>query len=338
MENRTVLFLYPELNSVDEVERKAIIRIISDLKLVINGANRHIKKILQQEENFSYIRCLPNIEMEEANKHPLGQNIDFVRVCVIGNNDNDYENSYNDICHKYVNNTLDISHLIGLHIDNNCEVVNFSKPKDSPFDVIVKSNLEDLVVLLISIMLDTSLYHYFSLNNDIKYRKKFSEIKMHGIKKELSIDEYGDVYDLDDIKYLPFSYSYIKKYTQSIKSTSTSSVEEIIYSLIEKYFEFIKNCVCFRLKYNANKESETPYAIKAQNIKNALEKVVKSSSCSANKKYIIALNETIANNKNPMLESDYFLVDDDDNVIENWLSTFALPLNGFSLFHVVIGD
>lgn len=338
MENRTVLFLYPELNSVDEAEQNAIIRIISDLKLVINGANSHIKKILQQEENFSYIRCLPNIEMEEANKHPFGQNIDFVRVCVIGHNNKNYENSYYDICKKYVNNTLDISHLIGLHIDNNLKDVSFSKPKDSPFDVIVKSNLDDLVVLLISIMLDTSLYHYFSLNNDIKYRKSFSEIKMKGIKDDLSIDEYGNVTNLADIKYLPFSYSCIKKYTLSAKKELDSSVEEIINVLIKKYFDFIKKHVCFHLEYNNKKESKNPYAEIGPNIKSALSKIVKSSHCSFNQKYIIAVDATIAKERDPVKDSDFWIVIDDDAVIENWLSSFTFPLNKFLLFHIKIGD
>lgn len=338
MENRTVLFLYPELNSVDDAEQNAIIRIISDLKLVINGANRQIKKILQQEGNFSYIRCLPNIEMEEANKHPFGQNIEFVRVCVIGHNNKNYENSYNDICTKYANNTLDISHLIGLRINSDLENVCFSKPNESPFDVIVESNIEDLVALLISIMLDTSLYHYFSLNNDIKYRKKFSEIKMDCIKKDMKIEDYGQVIDSTSIKYLPFSYPYIKQYSLSIENQQDSSAEMIINSLIKQYFLFIKNYACTHLEYNAKKEAKNPYIKMSTNLKSALDKIVKTLDSSVDNNYILAIHNGIEKSKNPSLNSDYFMLIDDDNIITNWLSSFTVPLNEFTLFHLKIGD
>ena len=338
VENRTVLFMYPDLGDVDAKEQNTIIRIISDLKLIISESNRQIGKILQEEANFSYIRCLPIIGMEEANKQPTEENIDFVRVCVIGYDHKNYEESYKEICSQYEKNKLNISHLIGVKIDSQSTSVKFSKPDNSPFDVIVESNFDSLVAILISIMLDTSLYHYFSLNNDIAYRKNFSNIKMEGIKKELKEEDYDEISNLENIRYLPLSYPYIKKYLKLSKKNTETSKESVINDLINYYFEFVKNYACYHLEYNHIKEANKPYAQVKANIKKALQTIIDESFFQPNNSYIVAIKNDISVAQGLQINSNYFVVAENNDVIKNWLRTFVKPLNNCSMFHIKIGD
>ena len=72
-----------------------------------------------------------------------------------------------------IHNNLSISHLVGLRICSSSSQVKFTEPNGLPFDVIIETGLEDLEAILVSIMLDISIYHYFCLSNDLLYRKNF---------------------------------------------------------------------------------------------------------------------------------------------------------------------
>lgn len=337
--SRTVLFLYPDLEDDNLIEQNIISKIISDLKIIINTSNRNIRKILQ-DGSFSYIKCLPYIEMEEANKKPTIRMVELVRVCVIGYNEKNYEDVYSDICEKYLNNTLNISHLIGLKINTDLKAIKFTKPEESSFDVIIESNLNDLESILISIMLDTSIYHYFSLNNDIEYRKNFSQIKINGIKSSKYVDYYGNDIDLSNIKYLPFSYPYVKKYFELQSENSNQEREKIISELITAYFTFIKQYVCKAIDYNRRKEPKRPYDIEADNIMAALDIIIKDPIFEVGNTYIVAVKNSFVEGQSISINKDnvVYVIKDYENTITEWLSLFANPLNNFSLFFIKIGD
>ncbi len=336
MESRTVLFMYPDLGKVDSVEQSSIVRIISDLKLVISEANRQIGKILQNEDNFSYIRCLPTIGMVEANKRPNEENIDFVRVCVISCDKNNYESTYSDICNQYANNNLKISHLIGLKINSDSEKTQFSRPDGSAFDVIVESNFDNIVGILTSIMLDTSLYHYFGLSNEVEYRKQFSLIKMEAIRANSLLDGYGNIDNLEKIIYLPFSYPYIKRYFEPHENRSEK--ELIINNLITDYFVFIKETVCKHLEFNNDKEISKPYANINNRIKDAITMAIMEPFFEVDSSYIVAIDNAIPKGKIVEVGVDCFVVKDDGNNIKNWLLNVTKPLSGYTLLYIKIGD
>lgn len=335
VENRTVLFLYPDFEDYDTKEQKQITNLISDLKIIINTSNSMIEKILE-DGSFSYIRCLPLIEMEEATKQPSEKYANLVRVCVIGYDNEDYEEIYNNICDKYIKNKLDITHLVGLKIKSNLEGVKFSKPSDSPFDVIIEANLFNLDLVLISIMLDTSIYHYFSLNNDIKYRKNFSKLKIKGIKQIDLIGEFGEIGDLSNIDYLPFSYPYVKKYFMA--NVQNQTCQEITDKLIKEYFSFILSFICINIEFNKLKEPKKllPNSID-DNIKKALNIIIKKDIFKSGNTYILSIN----NNINEHIKENDFSIIECNNVdlaIKSWLSKFKEPLTNTSLFQIRIGD
>lgn len=338
-ENRSMLFLYPEYENFDPKKQGIITSLLSDLKIIINTTNFNIKKILR-DGSFAYIRCLPYIEIEEINRTPTQKMKDLVRVCVIGYNDQSYEDSYSEICQGYANNTLDISHLIGLRITTDSNEPSFSKPKNSFFDVIIESNLCDLESVLISIMLDTSLYHYFYLDDDIKARKEFSTIKVQGITKIGKMEAYGMISNGEEISYLPFSYPFVKEYFTVIDSLDNACVN-ITNNLINSYFDFIKDFLCVSLDFNSRKELIDPYktTIK-ENVKTVLEKSIIDPFFEKGHSYIVAINCNVKksrkafDNCEPMIYA--FKVSED--IISRWLSKIKSSLTNYLMFLVKIGE
>ena len=338
-DNRTVLFLFPDYEEYETISQLVLTRLISDLKIIINTSNENIRRILQ-DGGFSYIRCLPSIEMEELNKNPEPESADLVRVCVISHDNEDYESHYKEICESYSKNEVEISHLIGLRINNIKEEVSF-KESDSSFDVIVETNLNDLECVLISIMLDTSVYHYFSLDNNIRFRKNFSKLKVEGIKESDYAAEYGTNVNWEGITYLPFSYPYVKEYFDKSVHNPSEKHEAIISELIESYFDLILSHICKSIRYNKRKELLTPYDSgvnkKAQK---ALDKIIEFEIFEPNKEYIVLIKKTLDLNKNISINADdnIFVLEIQDTTITEWLSRFSEPLTDYLLFRIIIGD
>lgn len=339
-DNRTVLFLYPDFETYNTEDQNLITKLISDLKLIINASNTKIGKILQ-DGSFSYIRCLPFIEMEDATKKPSDDLVDLVRVCVIGYNDKNYENIYSDICDDYEKNKLDITHLVGLKINSSLETIKFIKPNNSSFDVVIETNLSNLELILISIMLDTSIYHYFSLNNDIKYRKSFSKLKIQGIKELNYIEDYGKDTDFSKIDYLPFSYPYVKRYFKSHGENKNEVCKKVTDDLIKDFFSFIISCVCIMFEYNNRKEPINPYIKDInQNVKNVLNKTIKDDKFKLGNTYIVAIDSNINESSKIIINENVFMLECNDLevALKEWLSLFCESLTDFLLFQIKIGD
>ena len=340
VENRTVLFLYPDFENYDTAEQKLITKLISDLKIIINYSNNRIGKVLQ-DGSFSYIRCLPFIEMEEATKQPTPELVDLVRVCVIGYDDKNYESIYSNICEDYVRNKLEITHLVGLKIVSNMESIRFTKPAKSPFDVVIETNLRNLDLILISIMLDTSIYHYFSLSEEVKYRKNFSTIKIDGIKESNNLEDYGEIIEISNINYLPFSYPFVKRYFSLRGQNKNEQSKDITDELIKEYFSFIKNWVCTSIDYNTRKERMNPYQSEIKpNIKKSLDTIVKYEIIKPGKTYLVAINMNIEEiTEDSINNKGVFVIEvsDLDSALHDWLSLFNEPLTNYSLFQIKIG-
>lgn len=336
---RNTLFLYPNLNEFKEEEQNTILKLISDLKFIINDSNEKIERILRNG-SFAYIRCLPTVEMEGITYVDLEDDSvsELVRICIIEFEGNNYESDYKTICEKYTNNSLGISHLVGLKINLSLKEVNFIKPDNSPFDVVIETGLNNLKAIIISIMLDISIYHYFLLSNVIDYRKKFSNIKMQGIKNSDLKDEYGKNVDFDKIKYLPFTYPYIKNLLSLDSNINESTSKDKIENLIENYFDFIKNYVCNTIMYNRLKESNMPYdEIKYKYIED-LEKVVSLPQIELGKQYFILIKNGISNTSCIEIDNkNVFVIEDNETSLTEWLSIIQNPLDNFSLYYIKIG-
>ena len=335
VDTRKTLFLYPKLDDFPLKKQREIFKLIEDLKIIVNISNQTIENILR-DSSFAYIRCLPCINIEEVHSSILQtvENVERVRICVIGYNETDYEKSYSNICKSYAENHLNISHLVGLKIRTDINDVNFLKPEDSSFNLIIETGLVDLENILVSIMLDISIYHYFSLNNNLSYRKCFSSLKMKCIIDSEQKSDYGDTTEFDKIRYLPFSYPYVKKITDI---SSIENVKVIILKMIKDYFQFITSYVLTEMIFDKNKELEDPYSlneIPKDHLNYISEKINEERFMPGNNYCIIINNQSI--NEDTIGDTTY-VIKDDEYAIEKWLSSFPDNLNDFSLYYIKIG-
>lgn len=325
-ETRKTLFLYPKLENLDIHKQIKIIDLITHLKIIVNVSNEKIARILR-DSSFAYVRCLPSVNVEELCAEMLiNEEVERVRVCVIGYNEASYENSYSHICQQYVQNKLNISHLVGVKINTSVNSVSFYKPEGSPFDVIIETGLFNLENILVSIMLDISIYHYFALSNDIQYRRKFSALKMNSIRESNHINEYGDNVNLGEIHYLPFTYPYVKK----ISEDKNGEISSIINEALDEYFEFIARYVCSEIFFDNNKELNEPYSYKGvpnDHISSLCEIVANLDTTASGNYYAI-----IGVSREPTI------IRDNDEARFTWLSKFTRPLNDCALYYIRIGE
>ena len=344
-DTRKTLFLYPRLdivlddgtnNTGQKEEQTKVFDLIADLKIIATISNETIERILRNT-GFDYIRCVPVINVEEMHHFPsISSDIERVRICVIGYDNNSYESAYKEICDNYINNKLKISHLVGLKISTSSESVVFSKPEGSAFDVVIETGLMHLTNVLVSIMLDISIFHYFSLSNDIEFRKMFSIAKMEYIKCSSFSSIYANGDELKSINYLPFSYKYINE----LRNCDTDEQKRIIKNLVDNYFDIVRRFVCKHISLTRYKELKDPYGC-SSSINEEHLSVIRTLATNfiTGKQYIVVIKDDIDSSKDvSMQDDDLFVFASDDDVVSKWLSKFSTPLDGFSLYYITIGD
>lgn len=237
---RKTIFLYPEANELTPTLYEETSKLITRIRTVVNISNELIKGILCGG-SFSSVKCKPTVTMK-----CVGDNLESysdysnVRICIAKYNGIDYTSNYVNIIDAVKNDRTDISHLVALYIFSGHHPMKFYKDSDNQFDAIVETDLDHLEHLLTAIMLDISLYHYFSLSNDLKFRKHFNNIKFHYIKNKFSPEcikrVYGENIESTQSIYLPFSMEKVLELSRRTKqSTKKKSVDE----LIRKYGVFL---------------------------------------------------------------------------------------------------
>lgn len=180
MSQRKLLFLYPEtLTNCTLLELDEIMKLSEDLDYIANDVNEFVKDVTEtyltkETTLLPKIECLPVSDFKK-----MLTEFHDVRVCLVKYNDVDYSSCYTDIVKTYHNNQQDISHLISLTIDTSIKdnEIFWNNDCENNFDVNVKTNLNQLNVVLTSIIMDIIFYRYFKLSDDLTQRKSFSELK-----------------------------------------------------------------------------------------------------------------------------------------------------------------
>ena len=247
---RKTAFLYPAFSELDRETVLITNDLITNVNLVVRAANDSIKSILSQG-GFSFINCFPTVSMkpisEESTAHVDSNN---VRICILKYNDIDYSENYELLINDYKNGRSDISHLVAVSIQDRDQKVKFEVDPLGHFDVIVKSNIDRLKQVLIAIMLDISLYHYFLQSNSLNDRKDFNKVKIDYISNFLKEDIYNSYGVMGDEKlpsYLPISWKYTTKFE---RYKTKDSRREHILSLIDFYASFLVNSIAYEVVFN----------------------------------------------------------------------------------------
>lgn len=239
LERKTV-FLYPKGDELENQSYKITSHLIKRIRKIAFISNRTIKEILYGG-SFSHIKCKPIVEMKCIGQHTEKMlDCSNVRICIAKYNGIDYRNNYNQIITSRKENKNNISHLVALYISNTKQKPKFSSDENDDFDAIIETDLDHLESILIAIMLDISLYHYFQLDNDIEFRKRFNSIKFQYIishfEKENLEKTYGIVGANEKTIYLPFSMENVNALQKITKRTHRN---DIIKELIVKYSVFL---------------------------------------------------------------------------------------------------
>ena len=251
---RNAVFVYPDINSKEfsKEEMKITTRLVTNMYTIVDMANRRIEAMLCCGA-FLRINCLPTAKLTMV---PAVTNSklkkDNIRLCIIKYKNIDYSGNYMEIVNDYKSRRSNISHLVALNIlDDNDDTVCFEQDKEDRFDVVIKSNRSHLENILVSIMLDISLYHYFLLSKELRERIEFNQKKINYIINNNSTEKlkeiYGTSFETYIPKYLPFSLIYIKNVYESDKPLA-----EIINDVLINYSKFISSILLVIVHINNN--------------------------------------------------------------------------------------
>lgn len=302
---RKTIFLYPKTSEINYELYQTTSQLITRIQKVVVISNRLIEEILCSG-SFSYVKCKPVVDMK-----CVGNNVENfsdysnVRICVAKYNDLDYTSNYMKIVDEVKNEKTDISHLIALHIYSNRRPINFYKDENNQFDAVVETDLDHLEHLLTAIMLDISLYHYFSLPSDLNFRRNFNNIKFDYISNLINKDDirkvYGEAVNLECPIYLPFSMKWVIELN---RRTKKSAKNDTIQTLIQNYGIFLIETISKILEvdehgYISNEE------LKKEEYFSFLEEYVKrermKTSNIVNEEILIISSTVLTDNDTPVM-------------------------------------
>lgn len=239
---RNTVFLYPDLTKCSQEERLCTLNLITKLTAVVKMANRQLKDLIEGGK-FSFVNCMPEVYMHCVSDDPAtfgeqdnkerGKKQDNVRICVTNFDGHDYTENYQELVRKYKAGETNISHLVALDLSTIPRGTQFSPDNNEKFNAVISTSMESLETVLVSIMFDISLYHYFLLSDDLRDRKKFNEVKYKYIINQFTQAEqrthYGAVLSSDRILYLPISLPKVKIINRRTKIESRQdAVEELL--------------------------------------------------------------------------------------------------------------
>ena len=248
---RKMLFLYPPNLEVRDIKKiKDMMNLSTNLNYITNEVNDIVRKI-----NDCYLiksmQSLPKVECSSVtDKAKLVNEFHNVRICLVKYNNVDYSSSYDEVIKMYKGGQQDISHLISLTIDSNISDICWNNDKKEEFDVNIETNLDQLKIVLISIMMDIILYRHFNLSSDLRKRKEFSIIKRNYILDTYKNNGTQKVYhntqnELRNTQYLSICYPKIFSYFNSHFNLKEMDLDALISELVTDYWTLITKLLYF---------------------------------------------------------------------------------------------
>ena len=249
---RDTAFLYPSLEEeCSPSERELTLELITQITAIVNSANSVLTELVDGG-NFSFVNCMPTVHMECISDIST-RFVDYenVRICVTGFDEHDYTTRYQDLIKAYQSGNTGISHLISLRIISRQQKAIFAE--DNQFDTSITTSLDYLENILVSIMFDISVYHYFGLSSDLPDRKDFNTIKydylLHKYTEKEQLDNYGKVFPETPL-YLPISLPDVRKLDRRIKHDSR---QEVVNEILVSFASFLSESL---MAIKVEKDSE----------------------------------------------------------------------------------
>ena len=291
---RNTAFLYPDLASGNQEERRYTLNLITSLTAIVQSANRQLKNLIEGG-NFSFVKCMPEVQM-----HCITEELDVlddrdnVRICVTRYDGHDYTTYYDRLTSEYVSGQTRISHLVALDLYSTTRATQFSRDDKKHFDAVISTCMENLEAVLVSILLDISLYHYFLLSDDLIERRKFNETKYNYLIDNLAFSE-KKVYGIESLTggpmYLPFSLPEVKVINRRTKNENR---QEMVKKLLQRYATFLARSSSLKIIKDQKGNIKDSSDSLPQEIQRTVESVVKEHTNFD--EYVIVFSSDSTNN------------------------------------------
>lgn len=271
---RDTAFLYPDLETCTPEQRIQTLELITRITAIVTAANSELAELVDGG-NFSYVNCMPEVYMECVSDASIStEDYENVRICVAKFDQFDYLPCYKSLTNAYQSGITKISHLVALCITRHQQKAVFSKDEAGYFDSIITTSLDQLESILVSILFDISIYHYFGLSNNLSDRKKFNEIKyqylLHKYDQKYQIDNYGRAFPTSPI-YLPLSLPEVKTLN---RRTKRESRQEIVIQMLNKFATFLsESLMAVHVMKDADGYIMNPSSVPL-NLRDHMEKIV----------------------------------------------------------------
>lgn len=226
---RKVLFLYPNAEDFsDQVIVGKIEDLVDSLYYIIREANEFVSRTFSSNV-FVNSKYIPIIESQAINKvydEVTEDDIHGLRLCVTSFDEIDFSDKYSGLISKKNIDKNDISHLLSIKLFSKSKKYSWKTSENENFSALIETGVNELTKIIVCIMLDIALYHYFKLPKGLVYRQSFGLIKKEFLNASLSNNQMKNVFGSSDanrsnIKYLSISLSYIddiEREPQNIKS------------------------------------------------------------------------------------------------------------------------
>lgn len=246
---RNTAFLYPDLAGCSPDERKEILDLVADIRAIVKMANRRFRRLID-DGNFSFINCMPKVYMRCVNDRTAAlQDMDNIRICIISLDGHDYSGSYSSIVKKYKAGQTDISHLVAIDLSHSQRKTQFLADEDNRFNAVIRTDMDSLEKILVAIMFDISLYHYFLLSDSLSDRKNFNAIKYGYVSESYSSGKqeeyYGVMLSSDKPIYLPISFPQIK---ETNRWDQAERRQEAVAELKRQFSTFLARSMSLKIK------------------------------------------------------------------------------------------
>ena len=222
---RKILMLYPDAKDIpDTAERKNLFQLIDSMAFIVDEANRIVQEFIRKNYDNFKKHCLTEIILKSLTQYYKDSTTtkpfdsiacNGLRICLTKFADYNFDEYYDNALSTEKKEESDISHLVAIKITEEKTIWRTpNKQKEDIFDATVETNVDDLLRVLVSIMVDILLYHSFSLPEQYTIRKQFPIWKRSYILDKFSNDDislnYGNSRkELEEIGYIPISLNYI---------------------------------------------------------------------------------------------------------------------------------
>lgn len=238
---RKVLFLYPNIDDLSDSIKEKLADLIDSLYYIISDANEFVARAFSSDAfvNSKYIPVIESQAINKAHDEASQEDIHGIRLCVTSFDSFSFKDKYSHLISKEKLDENDVSHLLSIKLFPKAKKYSWKTSNDENYSAEIETGVDELKNIIISIMLDIALYHYFRLPADLPYRQSFGMIKKEFLDVSMSSNARRVLYGSSDekrsnIRYLPISLQYIDAIEKD-----PEKIKELLKGFTDLYYKHV---------------------------------------------------------------------------------------------------